>query len=62
MSDAAAPDRREQHLDVVLAGRGRHARDAGFEPSVPAEYDPRIYEHQLPGGMTGTLISQLQHL
>lgn len=36
------------------------ARDAGFEPSVPAEYDPRIYEHQLPGGMTGTLISQLQ--
>lgn len=36
------------------------ARDAGFEPSVPAEYDPRIYDHQLPGGMTGTLISQLQ--
>ncbi len=36
------------------------ARDAGFEPSVPAEYDPRIYDHQLPGGMTGTLISQLE--
>jgi oxaloacetate decarboxylase alpha subunit len=26
---------------------------------VPAEYDPRIYDHQLPGGMTGTLINQL---
>lgn len=31
MSDAAAPDRREQHLDVVLAGRARHARAAGFD-------------------------------
>jgi oxaloacetate decarboxylase alpha subunit len=35
------------------------ARDAGFEPGVPAEYDPRIYQHQLPGGMTGTLKNQL---
>ncbi|WP_428063611.1 type 2 isopentenyl-diphosphate Delta-isomerase [Brevundimonas sp.] len=31
MSDAAPPDRKDQHLDVVLAGRGRHARDAGFD-------------------------------
>lgn len=36
------------------------AKDAGFEPSVPNEYDPRIYQHQLPGGMTGTLKSQLK--
>ena len=35
------------------------ADDAGFEPGVMAEYDPRIYEHQLPGGMTGTLKNQL---
>jgi len=24
-------DRKDQHLDVVLSGRGRHARDAGFD-------------------------------
>lgn len=35
------------------------AYDAGFEPGVPAEYDPRIYQHQIPGGMTGTLKNQL---
>jgi oxaloacetate decarboxylase alpha subunit len=38
------------------------AQDAGFAPGVPAEYDPRIYDHQLPGGMTGTFKNQLaQH-
>lgn len=31
MIDAVPPDRKDQHLDVVLAGRGRHARDAGFD-------------------------------
>lgn len=31
MTDAIPPDRKDQHLDVVLAGRGRHARDAGFD-------------------------------
>ena len=35
------------------------AQDAGYEVGVPAEYDPRIYDHQLPGGMTGTLKMQL---
>jgi oxaloacetate decarboxylase alpha subunit len=35
------------------------AKDAGYEPGVPAEYDPRIYQHQIPGGMTGTLKNQL---
>ena len=38
------------------------AQDAGFAPGQPAEYDPRIYDHQLPGGMTGTFKNQLaQH-
>jgi isopentenyl-diphosphate Delta-isomerase len=31
MSDAPPTDRKDQHLDVVLSGRGRHARDAGFD-------------------------------
>ena len=31
MTDAIPPDRKDQHLDVVLSGRGRHARDAGFD-------------------------------
>ena len=35
------------------------AQDAGYEVGTPAEYDPRIYDHQLPGGMTGTLKNQL---
>jgi oxaloacetate decarboxylase (Na+ extruding) subunit alpha len=35
------------------------SRDAGFAPGQVAEYDPRIYQHQLPGGMTGTLKNQL---
>jgi oxaloacetate decarboxylase alpha subunit len=38
------------------------ARDAGYAPGTPAEYDPRIYQHQIPGGMMGTLKNQLaQH-
>ncbi|WP_428152294.1 type 2 isopentenyl-diphosphate Delta-isomerase [Brevundimonas sp.] len=31
MTDDAIRDRKDQHLDVVLAGGGRHARDAGFD-------------------------------
>lgn len=37
----------------------RSARRGGHLLGVPAEYDPRIYDHQLPGGATGTLIKQL---
>lgn len=38
------------------------ARDAGYAPGAMSEYDPRVYNHQLPGGMTGTLKNQLaQH-
>ena len=37
----------------------RSAEKGEHKLGVPAEYDPRIYDHQLPGGMTGTLINQL---
>jgi oxaloacetate decarboxylase alpha subunit len=36
------------------------ARVAGRQTGRMAEYDPRMYDHQLPGGMTGTLINQLE--
>lgn len=31
MSGNPITDRKDQHLDVVLSGGGRHARDAGFD-------------------------------
>lgn len=31
MTDDLILDRKDQHLDVVLSGAGRHARDAGFD-------------------------------
>lgn len=37
----------------------RAAKAGNHLLGVPAEFDPRIYDHQLPGGMTGTLINQL---
>ncbi|TFC70965.1 carboxyltransferase [Cryobacterium sp. TMS1-20-1] len=40
----------------------RAAAEGGHLLGIPAEFDPRIYDHQLPGGMTGTLLRQLgQH-
>ncbi|MGY0541498.1 hypothetical protein ACW14X_28550 [Nocardioides sp. YJ-D4] len=36
------------------------ARLAGRQTGEMAEFDPRMYDHQLPGGMTGTLINQLE--
>ena len=40
----------------------RAAKEGGHLLGVPAEFDPRVYDHQLPGGMTGTLLRQLgQH-
>ena len=43
------------HLEAV-------AKRAGFPLGVPSEYDLRCYEHQVPGGMTGTFRNQLaQH-
>ncbi len=38
------------------------ARAAGFPLGVPNDYDLMCYEHQIPGGMTGTFKNQLaQH-
>lgn len=35
------------------------ARAAGLPLGVPVEYDLMLFEHQIPGGMTGTLRNQL---
>ena len=48
-----------RHFAPVADNFSWAARDAGYEPGVPSEYDPRIYNHQIPGGMTGTLKNQL---
>jgi oxaloacetate decarboxylase alpha subunit len=37
----------------------RVAHTAGFPLGVPNEYDLMLFEHQIPGGMTGTLRNQL---
>ena len=41
-----------QHMEAV-------ARQEGHPLGVPEEFDTRIYDHQLPGGMTGTFKAQL---
>ncbi len=57
----------EHSLDVsqlppVAEHFARQAAEAGFETGIPNEYTLAPYEHQLPGGMTGSLKSQLaQH-
>lgn len=38
----------------------REARLAGYLTGTPVEFNPRAYDHQLPGGMTGTLLKQLE--
>lgn len=35
------------------------AKEGGYQTGVPAEYSVRPYQHQLPGGMLGTLRNQL---
>lgn len=49
----------ETQFEPVARNFSWAAADAGFAPGEMAEYDPRLYEHQLPGGMTGTLKNQL---
>jgi oxaloacetate decarboxylase alpha subunit len=52
----------ESQLAPVADNFRQAAMDGGHELGQMAEYDPRMYDHQLPGGMTGTLKSQLaQH-
>lgn len=49
-------------LEPIATHFERVARTAGFPLGVPNEYDLWMYEHQVPGGMTGTLKNQLaQH-
>ena len=49
-------------LPPVAEHFARMAAEAGYETGVPTEFSLRPYEHQLPGGMTGSLKSQLaQH-
>ena len=46
-------------LAPVAAHFEQVARTAGFPLGVPNEYDLLLFEHQIPGGMTGTLRNQL---
>jgi oxaloacetate decarboxylase (Na+ extruding) subunit alpha len=50
------------HLPPVAEHFAKTAAAAGYETGIPREFSLRAYEHQLPGGMTGSLKSQLaQH-
>ena len=50
------------HLETISTHFERVAKTAGFAIGEPSEYDLWMYEHQVPGGMTGTLKNQLaQH-
>ena len=52
----------QSQLPPVAAHFHEAALSGGYELGQMAEYDPRMYDHQLPGGMTGRLKSQLaQH-
>ena len=53
LDESRLPPVAENFAEMALAG--------GYEIGQMAEYDPRMYDHQLPGGMTGTLKSQLAH-
>ena len=46
-------------LEPVARHMAAVARQEGHPLGVPDEYDARIYDHQLPGGMTGTFKAQL---
>jgi oxaloacetate decarboxylase alpha subunit len=47
------------HLKPVADHFEREAKRLGWALGVPNEYRTQPYRHQLPGGMTGTLINQL---
>jgi oxaloacetate decarboxylase (Na+ extruding) subunit alpha len=49
-------------LEVIAEHFTRVGTTYGFQLGVPNEFDLSAYEHQIPGGMTGTLRNQLiQH-
>lgn len=50
------------HLEPVCDHFAAVAEEMGYETGIPNEFSLLPYQHQLPGGMTGTLKSQLaQH-
>ena len=54
-------------LDMEAAGRvssyfAALAAAEGLPPGVPQEYDMRYFQHQLPGGMIGTMRRQLREM
>lgn len=54
-------------LDMDAVGRvsayfARLAAAEGLPPGVPQEYDMRYFQHQLPGGMIGTMRRQLREM
>ena len=49
----------KSRLPPVAEHFGREAKRLGWALGVPNEYRTMPYRHQLPGGMTGTLINQL---
>ena len=52
----------ERLMAQVASHFERIAKTYGFAAGTPNEYDLSAYEHQVPGGMTGTLKNQLiQH-
>jgi oxaloacetate decarboxylase alpha subunit len=51
--DAEPFGRIAEHLVGVAEGEG-------WPVGTPAEYDVTTYQHQLPGGMTGTMLNQLR--
>jgi oxaloacetate decarboxylase alpha subunit len=51
-----------ERLEAVADHFERIALQEGLTIGAPNEFDARVYRHQLPGGMTGTLLAQLaQH-
>lgn len=53
--DVAATQAIEKHFYEVAA---RHGKPVG----MPAEYDPSVYKHQMPGGMVSNFRAQLEQL
>jgi oxaloacetate decarboxylase (Na+ extruding) subunit alpha len=54
-------------LDMEAVGRvsayfAKLAAAEGLAPGVPQEYDMRYFQHQLPGGMIGTMRRQLREM
>jgi oxaloacetate decarboxylase alpha subunit len=57
----------EVELDMEAVGRvsayfSRLAAAEGFAEGAPQEYDMRYFQHQLPGGMIGTMRRQLREM